>query len=298
MHPPLATFEDSALIELSLAGQAECFAALMDRHLAAVRRRIGSLVRSETDADDVLQDVSLKVWRRLSTFRAESSFRTWMTRVAVNEALQAYRREQRTPHLQAFGNLDDLVSPGESPHQSLARVEVTQAVRSAVAELPAKYRQVLILRDLEERSAQETAQSLQSTISAVKTRLFRARLMLLAALQRSRRRALVGTEEPAIGNGGKRVGRETTMLRIEKRSSGQATILQLSGRIQAEHLRELQAQIESCTRRTILNLEEVRLVDRAAVYFLGLCELNGVELLNCPLYIREWILREKMREHR
>ena len=87
----------------------------------------------------------------------------------------------------------------------------------------------------------------------------------------------VGTEEPAIGNGGKRVGRETTMLRIEKRSSGQATILQLSGRIQAEHLRELQAQIESCTRRTILNLEEVRLVDRAAVYFLGLCELNGVE---------------------
>jgi len=208
MQPPLATFEDRALIDLALAGHTECFAALMDRHLAAVRRHIGSMVRNTTDADDLLQDVSLKVWRRLSTFRAESSFRTWMTRVAVNEALQAYRRGQRTPLLGASGNLDDLVSPSESPHQSLARAETTQAVHTAVAGLPEKYRQVVILRDLEERSARETAQSLQSTIPAVKTRLFRARLMLLAALQRSRIQASVGAGKPAIGNSGRRVGRD------------------------------------------------------------------------------------------
>jgi RNA polymerase sigma-70 factor (ECF subfamily) len=186
MQPPLATFEDRTLIELTLAGHTECFAALMDRHLAAVRRRIGAMVRNTTDADDLLQDVSFKVWRRLSTFRAESSFRTWMTRVAVNEVLQAYRRGQRAPLLGASDNLDDLVSPSESPHQSLARAEETRAVHRALAGLPAKYRQVVILRDLEERSARETAQSLQSTIPAVKTRLFRARLMLLDTLQRLR----------------------------------------------------------------------------------------------------------------
>ncbi len=88
------------------------------------------------------------------------------------------------------------------------------------------------------------------------------------------------------------------MLRIDKCSDGQATIVRLSGRIQSEHLRLLRVQIESCTQKTIVNLEEVALVDRAAVRFLGVFESNGIELLNCPLYIREWILREKNRERR
>ncbi len=88
MTPSLATSEDSTLIKLALAGQAECFAVLMDRHLVAVRRRICSMVGNASDADDLLQEVLLKVWRRLSTFRSESSFRTRMTRVAINEALQ------------------------------------------------------------------------------------------------------------------------------------------------------------------------------------------------------------------
>jgi hypothetical protein len=68
--PPLATFEDSALIKLALAGQTECFTILTNRYLPAVRRRIGSLIRNTTDADDLLQEV----WRHLSTFRSESSF--------------------------------------------------------------------------------------------------------------------------------------------------------------------------------------------------------------------------------
>jgi RNA polymerase sigma-70 factor (ECF subfamily) len=186
MTSPLTTFEDNTLIKLALAGQAECFSVLMDRHSAAVRRRIGSMVRNATDAEDLLQEVLLKVWRHLSTFRSESSFRTWMIRVAVNEVLQLYRREQRWRWSQAPSDPDALASPCESPHQSLARREVTHAVRTAVAGLPAKYRQVLILRDLDQLSVRETAQWLQSSIPAVKTRLFRARHMLLAALRGSR----------------------------------------------------------------------------------------------------------------
>ena len=190
MTSPLTTFEDSTLIKLALEGQAECFTVLMDRHVIAVRRRICSMVGNATDADDLLQEVLLKVWRRLSTFRSESSFRTWIIRVAMNEALQLYRREQCRRLCQPLGDFDAFPSHGESPYQCLARTEVTQAVRSAVAGLPAKYSQVLILRDLEQLSARETAQCLKSSIPAVKTRLFRGRLLLLTALHRSGYREL------------------------------------------------------------------------------------------------------------
>src|SRR5580658_3001360 len=185
MDPPLGALEDSTLIALALAGQNECFAELVDRHRAPVRRRIASMVRNPADADDVLQDTLLKVWSRLSTFRSESSFRTWMTRVAINEALQAYRRGQRRPLCQPLGDLDAVDSQSESPHQYLARVEVTQAVRGAVVRLGPKDKQVLILRDLQQFTERETAQCLHSSIPAVKTRLFRARLTLRAELQRS-----------------------------------------------------------------------------------------------------------------
>ena len=187
MSPALAAVEDSALIEMALAGQSECFTLLMDRHLGAVRRRVRSMVRSAADLEDLLQEVLLKVWLHLSTFRSESSFRTWMTRVAINEALQANRREQcRPPCSQELRDLDTFASPVESPYRSLARTETIQAVRNAVMKLPAKYRQVLILRDLDQLNTIETAQSLQESVPAVKTRLQRARLMLLAGLRRSR----------------------------------------------------------------------------------------------------------------
>jgi ABC-type transporter Mla MlaB component len=86
------------------------------------------------------------------------------------------------------------------------------------------------------------------------------------------------------------------MLRIDRCSDGEVTTFRLSGRIQAKHLRGLRAQIEGGGEKTRLNLEDLRLVDRAGVQFLAACELNGVELLNCSLYIREWIVREKRRE--
>jgi len=183
MTATFATFEDNALIKLTLEGQAECFTVLMDRHLAAVRRCIGSLVRSAADAEDIVQEVVLKVWRRLSSFRAQSSFRTWLTSVAVNEARQSYRRQHRRPLCLVPDNLDGFRSPGERPDQSLVRTHDARTVRRAVAALPAKYRQVLVLRYLEELSPREIAEGLQSNLPTVKTRLFRARRMLLRALQ-------------------------------------------------------------------------------------------------------------------
>jgi RNA polymerase sigma-70 factor (ECF subfamily) len=200
MAGTLTTLEDSTLISRSLAGQAECFTVLMDRYSVALRKRIRTLVPNAADAEDVLQEALLKVWRHLSSFRSESTFGTWIMRVAINEALQSHRRARCRPLGQALADLDAFVFSGDSPFQSVARLEVTKAVHSAVGGLPEKYRRVLILRDLEQRTERETAQWLQLNIPAVKTRLFRARDMLLMAIQRSGIHGLatVGSGTPEV----------------------------------------------------------------------------------------------------
>jgi RNA polymerase sigma-70 factor (ECF subfamily) len=179
----LANLEDSALINMILAGRTEFFGVLMNRHLPAVRTFLRSMMRNRSDADDLLQEVLIKVWRRLSTFRSESTFRSWMTRVAINEALQCYRRERRKPTYQAFSDSDTFASPYESPLQALTRAETTEVVQNAVVELPEKYRQVLKLREFEQLSMGEIAESLHTSIPAVKARLFRARRMLVTILK-------------------------------------------------------------------------------------------------------------------
>jgi RNA polymerase sigma-70 factor (ECF subfamily) len=189
MTPSLAKFEDNTLIKMALAGQTECFTVLMDRHLFIVKRTIHSMVRNATDADDLIQEVLLKVWRNLSTFRSEASFRTWMTRVAINEALQLYRRERYHSRCQVADNLDAFASFWDTPHQHFDRTETTQTVRKAMARLPEKYRRVLVLREFEQLSMRETAESLQASVPAVKSRLFRARALLTASLRRSTQEA-------------------------------------------------------------------------------------------------------------
>src|SRR5690242_2122821 len=186
----ITKLDDSALIKLALQGQVECFSALMDRHLTAVRRRILSMLHNADNADDLLQEVQFRVWRNLSTFRAESAFRTWIIRVATNEVLQSFRREKRRAVFQPLIDMDVLPAGSESPHQSAVRAETAEVVRRAVSNLPPKYRQVLILRDLREFTDRETAQSLELSIPAVKSRLLRARLKLLTALRRSTNQGL------------------------------------------------------------------------------------------------------------
>jgi RNA polymerase sigma-70 factor (ECF subfamily) len=182
---PAAAPDDSALINLVLRGHAECFGVLMDRHLAAVRGRIRGITQSVSDADDIMQEVQLKIWRRLGSFRSEASFRTWMTRVAINEALQFYRKANRLPLVHDGRELAELTSPRESPLQACVRAELTERLKAAVERLPAKHKQVVVLHNLQELSLQETAQELQATTPAVKTRLFRAKAALSKALIRS-----------------------------------------------------------------------------------------------------------------
>ena len=84
-------------------------------------------------------------------------------------------------------------------------------------------------------------------------------------------------------------------LRIEQTSDGQTTTLRLIGQFQSEHLEAVKEQMQGSGPRTALDLDEVTLVDVHVVRFLGRCEQEGTELLHCPLYIREWISRERRR---
>lgn len=186
MASALAKLDDNALIGMALEGQGDGFTELMRRHAGAVKGRIQSIVRNPSDVDEVLQEVSLKAWRALSTFRSESSFRTWLTRIATNEALMLYRREGRTRLCQPMGDFDSFQSPSEPADRCFVRAEEARQLHSAVVRLPLIYREAVILCDLEQLSVRETAQRLQSSIPAVKSRLFRGRHLLVEALRRSR----------------------------------------------------------------------------------------------------------------
>ena len=83
------------------------------------------------------------------------------------------------------------------------------------------------------------------------------------------------------------------VLKIDTVSDGESTTLHLSGRLQSDHVEQLKAQIEASSQRVILDLDEVKLVDREVVCFLGVCEANGVQINQCSRYIRDWIDREK-----
>jgi RNA polymerase sigma-70 factor (ECF subfamily) len=179
-----ALFSDHDLIRLALDGQTDCFTALMERHLSAIRRCIGFLLHGNGAAEDLTQEVALKAWRFLSAFRAESSFRTWLTRVAINEVRQFRRRELRASSLQEPPSPDVLASRDESAYEHFARTQKTKAVRALVNSLPATYREVVMLREFEELSMLEIAERLRCTVPTVKSRLFRGRSMLLAGVQK------------------------------------------------------------------------------------------------------------------
>jgi RNA polymerase sigma factor (sigma-70 family) len=189
MISPCASLPDEVLIEMAVAGRSDCFSVLIDRHLTAVRRHLRAMVPNEPDQEDVMQEVLLKVWRHLADFRLECNLRTWMIKIAINETRQWHRR--RTSR-QVFQPLDDsgaIASMEDSPEKRLLRNEAGRAVESGLAALPAKYRDVLVLRYLQENTGEQTARFLGMTVPAMKTRTFRARRLLATKLRQWNRAA-------------------------------------------------------------------------------------------------------------
>ena len=169
-------------------GQNELFYELVRPYERRVYAAALAILRNETDAEDVAQEAMLKAFANIRQFRAEARFSTWLIQITVNEALMRRRRE-RTVVMEGIddrrdkeGESDyaprDFADWREIPSEALERKEVRQRLAEALGTLDRKYREVFVLRDMEQLNIQETAEALGISVASVKTRLLRARLML------------------------------------------------------------------------------------------------------------------------
>jgi RNA polymerase sigma-70 factor (ECF subfamily) len=179
-------FDESALVARAKSGDMDAFSELVTHYDRRVFRMAKQITQNDDDAEDVLQETFLKAYTHLDNFQGNSKFYTWLVRIAVNEALMKLRkrRSDRTVPLDEPINTgeDEMIREiavwDENPEESYSREELSSVLNEAIQSLKPAYRTVFILRDIEELSIEETAEALNLSISAVKSRLLRARLQL------------------------------------------------------------------------------------------------------------------------
>jgi len=185
-NPEQGTTREQELIAQLQRGQTGLFYELVRPYERRVYAAALAILRNEADAEDAAQEAMLKALANIRQFRAEARFSTWLIQITVNEALMRRRRE-RTRMTEAIDDHRDeegeytprdFADWREIPSEALERKEVRQKLAEALASLDRKYREVFVLRDMEQLNIQETAEALGISVASVKTRLLRARLML------------------------------------------------------------------------------------------------------------------------
>jgi RNA polymerase sigma-70 factor, ECF subfamily len=185
-NPEQSLTHERELIERVQRGQNELFYEVVKPYERRVYAAAFAILRNESDAEDVAQEAMLKALANIRQFRAEARFSTWLIQITVNEALMRRRRE-RTVVMQGIDDRPEeetgyapreFADWREIPSEALERKEVRQKLAEALASLDRKYREVFVLRDVEQLNIQETADALGISVASVKTRLLRARLML------------------------------------------------------------------------------------------------------------------------
>ena len=178
---------EKELIAKILAGETEAFHELIEPYEKMVYVTIFAMVKNEADAEDGAQETMISAFRHLASFRGESKFSTWLVTIAMNEGRKRLRKAKAAPtdsiEEEQEAHEGDytpevLTDWREVPLEALEKKEMREMIRGAVSELPPIYREVLVLRDLEERNQEETAAALGIGINLVKVRLHRARMML------------------------------------------------------------------------------------------------------------------------
>lgn len=186
MNTPNPEFEAECIRRI-LAGEKQLFHELIRPCERSIYFLLQSLLRNEAEAEDAAQETVIKVYRNLHMFRGESQFRTWALSIARNEGLGRIRKAQarREDSLDEMSEGQDgdytpalLTSWREVPAQALERKELGDILRKAIEGLPEIYRNVMLLRDIEEMGVKETASALGITEGTVKVRLHRARALL------------------------------------------------------------------------------------------------------------------------
>ncbi len=184
--------DELALVNAARKGDLSAFEQLVNRYDRNIFRIAQHITHNREDAEDVVQDAFLKAYRNLGQFQGQSKFYTWLVRIAVNEALMKLRRR----HPERMVSLDQDIETDESsmprevadwspnPEQLYGQSELRDILTKTIQGLSPGFRTVFVLRDVEGLSTEETAEALDLSIPAVKSRLLRARLQLRDRLNR------------------------------------------------------------------------------------------------------------------
>ena len=185
-----AEMSDEEIVRRVVAGDRELFELLLRRYNQRMYRAVRAVLRNPDDTEDVMQQAYINAYRHLHQFEGRSAFATWLTTIALREAVA---RNKKTIALRLVGEntMNDIPEPSPDPEERAVAADLMQHVEAEVAALPETYRSVLLLREVEGLSTEETAACLEVSIDVVKTRLHRARAMLSDALYR---RAGVGMQ--------------------------------------------------------------------------------------------------------
>jgi RNA polymerase sigma-70 factor, ECF subfamily len=175
------TLTDEQVVERVLGGDTASFEIVMRRYNQRLYRVARSILRDDHEAEDVMQDAYVRAYEHLRQFQGRAKFSTWLIRIAVHEALARVRRRQRfvepSPDLNE-DPMNQIPASIPNPEQAASTGELGRLLEQAIDALPAPYRSVFMLRDVEELSTEEAAGCLEITEENVKTRLHRARAML------------------------------------------------------------------------------------------------------------------------
>jgi RNA polymerase sigma-70 factor (ECF subfamily) len=166
-----------------LGGETDLFETIVRRYNQRLFRAARAILRDDAAAEDVMQEAYLRAFANLGQFAGAAKFSTWLTRIAVHEALHRLERAKTQQEL------PEIMSHNENPERAAYDRELQSAIEHAVDALPPMYRSVFVLRELEEMSVKETADCLGLSQENVKTRLHRARALLRVHLEPATRPA-------------------------------------------------------------------------------------------------------------
>ena len=191
LNQDLQALDDAALVVLAQRRDEPAIRCLVRRHNQRLFRAARSIVGNDGEAEDVVQATYVQAFSHLDGFRAEARFSTWLTRIAINEALGRLRRRRPTASVDEIdlagttGRIIPFPVPQpEDPEVAMSRTEIRAMLERAVDTLPPAFRSVFVLREVEGLSVEETAAQLDLRPETVGTRLFRARRMLRAAIEK------------------------------------------------------------------------------------------------------------------
>jgi len=182
---------DAQLVQLALQRDSGAFRLIMRRHNRRLYRVARAVTRDDNEAEDVVQEAYCLAFANLSRFRGDSSLASWLTRIALNEALGRLRRRRPTVELSTLDaeSQDEmriisfpLTTANADPERAVAQREIRRLMERAIDDLPETFRMVFVMREIEELSVEETADFLGIPQATVKTRLHRARRLLRQTL--------------------------------------------------------------------------------------------------------------------